>query len=74
MCRTRRDDVEMTRAGRDAHGTWYLGRGVGRGVWWCVGQPCEQELRVNHVARALRTTVFESDVAALRGLATKKSP
>jgi predicted RNA-binding protein YlxR (DUF448 family) len=74
VCRTVRDDTEMVRAGRDAQGTWYLGRGVGRGVWWCKEGHCEEEVRVTHVTRALRSAAHESDVAALKGLSTSKRP
>ncbi len=68
VCRTRRDDAEMVRAGRDAHGTWHLGRGVGRGIWWCGEGSCGPALRVGHVARALRAEATEGDVEAVRGL------
>ena len=68
VCRARRDDTEMVRAGRDAHGTWHLGRGVGRGVWWCRNAACGRALRVSHVARALRAVVSEGDVEVVRGL------
>lgn len=68
VCRARRDDTEMVRAGRDAHGTWHLGRGVGRGVWWCRNATCGRALRVSHVARALRAVVSEGDVEVVRGL------
>jgi hypothetical protein len=74
VCRTVRDDTDMVRAGRDEQGTWYLGRGVGRGVWWCAEGPCEGEVRVTHVARALHRAAHESDVAALKGLSTSKRP
>jgi len=74
VCRTVRDDTEMVRAGRDAQGAWYLGRGVGRGVWGCKEGHCEEEVRVTHVARALRGAAHESDVAALKGLSTSKRP
>jgi hypothetical protein len=62
----------MVRVGRDAKGKWYLGRGTGRGVWWCNAKACEAVVGIAHVARALKTTVFESDVVALQGLATGK--
>ncbi|MFY9782713.1 MAG: hypothetical protein WAK12_04170 [Acidimicrobiales bacterium] len=74
MCRSVRDDSEMVRAGRDALGRWYLGRGVGRGVWWCREGHCEEGLRVTHLARALKSSVLASDVALLRGLSTSKRP
>ena len=72
VCRTKRDDGEMVRAGRDAYGSWYLGRGAGRGVWWCDDAHCEGALSVSHLARALRATVTEADAAALRGLTNRK--
>ncbi len=64
----------MVRAGRQADGTWYLGRGEGRGVWWCSDRACGKEVRLTHLARALRASVAESEVAVLRGLATGKTP
>ena len=73
MCRRRRNDDDMMRAGRTANGTWYLGRGDGRGVWWCSDRECGGEVRLTHVARALRAGVAESEVAVLRGLATRKT-
>ncbi|MGB8180147.1 MAG: hypothetical protein WCF63_08280 [Acidimicrobiales bacterium] len=74
MCRRRRSDDDLVRAGRTAHGTWYLGRGEGRGVWWCRDRACGGEVRVTHLARALRAGVGESEVAVVRGLATGKTP
>ncbi|MGH3732591.1 MAG: DUF448 domain-containing protein [Acidimicrobiales bacterium] len=74
VCRSRRDDADMVRAGRNAAGTWYLGRGAGRGVWWCGDRGCGKDVRASHVARALRVSVSESDVVVLHGLATRKRP
>ncbi|HXC19059.1 MAG TPA: hypothetical protein VNT80_04035 [Acidimicrobiales bacterium] len=66
VCRRVRDDAEMIRAGRD-NGTWYLGRGPGRGLWWCDAE-CSKGLRVGHLARALRAGASESDLEAVRAL------
>jgi predicted RNA-binding protein YlxR (DUF448 family) len=74
VCRARRSDTEMVRAGRDDRGRWYQGRGVGRGVWWCDLESCEAQLGPLHLARSLRTTVLESDVVALRDLRIEKRP
>jgi len=73
VCRQRRDDAQLLRAGRDLDGRWYLGRGDGRGVWLCQGSKCVQELRASHVARSLRTAVSEGDVATVRALAVSGS-
>ena len=56
----------MIRAGR-LDGTWYLGRGPGRGLWWCDAH-CAQGLRVGHLARALKSSATESDLEAVRAL------
>ena len=45
----------MLRAGRRLDGRWYLGRGPGRGVWWCQESTCGAELAVGQLARALRS-------------------
>ncbi|HEY1222320.1 MAG TPA: YlxR family protein [Acidimicrobiales bacterium] len=66
MCRTRRDDHELVRAARDGDGRWYLGRGTGRGVWWCADSGCGEELQNGQLARSLRTAVSEGDAVALR--------
>ena len=58
----------MTRAGR-FDGTWYLGRGPGRGLWWC-DEECSKGLRVGHLARALKSGANEDDLEALRALET----
>jgi hypothetical protein len=55
----------MLRAGRDADGQWYVGRGNGRGVWWCRETECGAALRVGHLARALRTPVMAGDLKVL---------
>ncbi|MHB8335440.1 MAG: YlxR family protein, partial [Acidimicrobiales bacterium] len=62
VCRARRPDVELCRAGRGEDGSWYLGRGVGRGVWWCRDRDCGSRLRWGAVARALRSPVSAADV------------
>ncbi|MHB1088608.1 MAG: DUF448 domain-containing protein [Acidimicrobiales bacterium] len=66
VCRTRRADAQLVRAGRTPEGQWYLGRGPGRGVWWCANATCGAALQVGQVARALRHAVSASDMAALR--------
>jgi len=58
----------MTRAGR-SDGSWYLGRGLGRGLWWCDAE-CSTGLRVGHLARALKSAATEDDLAAVRALET----
>ncbi len=63
----------MVRAGRDVGGEWYLGRGGGRGAWWCRDGECEGSLSVRALARALHREVLESDLASLRALSTGKS-
>ncbi|NNN01089.1 MAG: hypothetical protein HKL86_04575 [Acidimicrobiaceae bacterium] len=60
----------MLRAGRTPDGTWYLGRGDGRGVWWCDEVECESALRIAQLARALRTSLGERDFADFRSLRT----
>ncbi len=59
----------MVRAGREASGAWYLGRGTGRGIWWCRENECGKALGRGHVARALRMAVSEGDAAAVQALA-----
>ncbi|MGD0692820.1 MAG: DUF448 domain-containing protein [Acidimicrobiales bacterium] len=68
VCRKTREDAEMTRAGR-LDGAWYLGRGPGRGLWWCDAE-CSKRLRVGHLARALKSSANESDLEAVRALET----
>ena len=63
----------MVRAGCGAEGEWYLGRGTGRGAWWCGDGDCASALTVGALARALRREVRASDLAALRALSTGKS-
>ena len=59
----------MVRAGRDRGGQWYLGRGVGRGIWWCLDAGCGRNLKAPHVTRSLRAAVSEGEVESLRVLA-----
>ncbi|MHB1210100.1 MAG: DUF448 domain-containing protein [Acidimicrobiales bacterium] len=66
VCRSRRVDAELVRAGRTPEGQWYLGRGAGRGVWLCANATCGAAVQVGQVARALRHAVSASDMAALR--------
>jgi hypothetical protein len=58
----------MLRAGRRLDGRWYLGRGPGRGVWWCQESTCGAELAVGQLARALRSAAGRSDLESLRAL------
>jgi hypothetical protein len=58
----------MIRAGR-SDGTWYLGRGPGRGLWYCDAE-CSKGLRVGHLARALKSSAGDRDLGALRALET----
>ncbi len=52
----------MQRAGRRRDGTWYLGRGVGRGVWWCRDGSCVARLESRTLSRALRVALTAADV------------
>ncbi|MGA2968424.1 MAG: YlxR family protein [Acidimicrobiales bacterium] len=65
VCRARRDDSLMVRVGRRSDGTWYVGRGSGRGIWWCRESTCEASLHVGHLARALRSSVGPGDLEVL---------
>jgi hypothetical protein len=56
----------MSRAGR-VNGAWYLGRGPGRGLWWC-DEACAKGLRVGHLARALKSSANEGDLEDLLAL------
>jgi len=71
VCRRRREESELHRAGRSPEGQWYLGRGGGRGLWWCRDTPCVGSLSVSQVARAMRTTVTVGDLEELRQLAQR---
>jgi predicted RNA-binding protein YlxR (DUF448 family) len=67
VCRARRDDGELVRVGR-FDGQWYLGRGEGRGAWFCAAGPCRDRLAVGTLTRALRAPVSDTEVAALGAL------
>jgi predicted RNA-binding protein YlxR (DUF448 family) len=58
----------MLRAGRGLDGQWYVGRGNGRGVWWCKESDCSELLHVGHLARALKSAVREADLQDLLAL------
>ncbi|MGA2122814.1 MAG: hypothetical protein ABSG58_00125 [Acidimicrobiales bacterium] len=73
VCRRRRPEAELLRLGRDASGTWYVGRGNGRGVWWCA-DGCGSSVRISQVAHALHASVSEADMAVVRDLAVGKRP
>ncbi len=66
MCRTRREDRALVRVGRRPDGTWYRGRGAGRGAWCC--RDCASGLGERALARALRTPLEGADVAAVARL------
>jgi predicted RNA-binding protein YlxR (DUF448 family) len=68
VCRVTRDDTQLARAGRSPEGSWYLGRGPGRGVWWCAQGACAGALSVGVLARALHAPATSADLAALRAL------
>jgi len=63
----------MFRLGRDASGTWYVGRGDGRGVWSCA-DGCGSNLRTTQVSHALHASVSEAEMAVVRDLAVGKRP
>gem|GEM_PF-603694 len=69
VCRQEREDAALARAGRASDGSWYLGRGPGRGVWWCADARCASSLSAGALARALRAPVTEASAGALRALA-----
>jgi hypothetical protein len=62
----------MDRGARNDDGSWYLGRGPGRGIWWCRGTNCRASLTAGQLARALRGPVSESDAYALGALETNR--
>jgi predicted RNA-binding protein YlxR (DUF448 family) len=67
VCRAKREDDGLVRVGR-SDGQWYVGRGDGRGAWFCAEGPCRDRLAVGQLTRALRAPVGDTDVAALRAL------
>ncbi|NNN07768.1 MAG: DUF448 domain-containing protein [Acidimicrobiaceae bacterium] len=71
VCRQRLEDTELHRAGRLSKGVWYLGRGSGRGLWWCREGECAERVNQVHVARSLRCSPAEIDVVALREVAKR---
>src|ERR1019366_1314112 len=71
VCRGRREESDLQRAGRLSKGVWYLGRGVGRGLWWCREGECAARVNLAHASRALRCSLGEFDAAALRELASR---
>ncbi len=52
----------MFRAGRATDGVWYLGRGGGRGLWWCANSTCQARLQLSHAQRALRRDLSGTEV------------
>lgn len=71
VCRRRREAADLQRGGRVSEGVWYLGRGVGRGVWWCRDGDCAHLVSGAHASRALRCPLGEIDVTALHQLARR---
>ena len=67
VCRAKRDDDEMVRLGR-FDGQWYVGRGDGRGAWFCAEGPCRDRLAAGSLTRALRAPVSDTEVAGLVAL------
>lgn len=61
MCRQRRPDAELTRAGRASDGVWYIGRGDGRGLWWCSTGACVQQLNRGHAQKAIRRGLNDTE-------------
>ncbi|MDE3008524.1 MAG: DUF448 domain-containing protein [Acidobacteriota bacterium] len=57
VCRTKAGATTFTRAGLREDDSWYLGRGPGRGVWWCREGECGAKLSAANLARALRREV-----------------
>ncbi len=72
VCRQRREESALQRAGRSSSGVWYLGRGTGRGLWWCREGECASGVDQVRASRALRCSVADEDVEALREL-TRRS-
>ena len=71
VCRQRREETDLQRCGRLSNGVWYLGRGVGRGLWWCREGECATRVNLAHASRALRSPLGEIDAVALRELAQR---
>ncbi|MFI5036463.1 MAG: DUF448 domain-containing protein [Acidimicrobiales bacterium] len=69
VCHATREDAQLVRAGRTPDGSWYLGRGSGRGAWWCASGACARSLSPGALARALRAPVTAAEVAVVRALA-----
>ena len=67
VCRARRDDDHLERVGRRG-GQWYVGRGEGRGAWFCVEGSCRDRLAAGQLERALRARVRDGEVAAIIAL------
>lgn len=71
VCRQRRGDEYLQRGGRSLDGVWYLGRGTGRGLWWCRAGECGSGVTLAHASRALRRSLGAEDVVALREVAQR---
>jgi predicted RNA-binding protein YlxR (DUF448 family) len=63
----------MVRAGRGPDGAWYLGRGPGRGAWWCADAGCGSALGPGALARALRAPVSDAQAGSLRAIWLERS-
>ena len=71
VCRRRREEVELQRAGLDAANQWYLGRGEGRGLWWCREGECASGVSLAQASRALKRDLRAEDVQGLREVAQR---
>ena len=71
VCRRRREEAALQRAGRTQGGVWYLGRGAGRGLWWCRNGECGSGLNLALASRALRCSLGDEDALALREVAQR---
>ena len=72
VCRRRREDDDLERAGRVA-GEWYRGRGPGRGLWWCRDGECGERVSVSLASRALRVALVAEDLEGWRELALRSN-
>lgn len=71
VCRRRREEAELQRAGLDDRGQWYLGRGDGRGLWWCREGECASGVDLARASRALKRALRAEDVQGLREVAQR---
>ena len=71
VCRRRREEVDLHRAGRASSGVWYLGRGTGRGLWWCREPGCALGVNLSLASRSLRCPLGDEDAVAMREVAQR---